>query len=99
LSGARQVAKLVEINGRHLDLRAGGNLLVATYQDRPGVMGTVGTLLGEAGVNIQAAQISQDLAGQAAVMVLRLDSAPGADLVDRIAAAVGAQRVRVVPAW
>ena len=58
LSGANQVAKLIEINDRHFDLRAEGDLLLVAYADRPGVMGTVGALLGDAGVNILAAQIS-----------------------------------------
>jgi D-3-phosphoglycerate dehydrogenase len=92
------VAKLVEVNGRHLDLRAAGDLLVATYADRPGVMGTVGTLLGEAGINILAAQISQDLAGEAAVMVLRTEGTPDPELTDRIARSIAAQTVRVIPA-
>ena len=48
LSGENQVAKLIEINSRHFDLRAEGNLLVVAYADRPGVMGTVGALLGQA---------------------------------------------------
>jgi D-3-phosphoglycerate dehydrogenase len=98
LSGERLVAKLVEVNGRHLDLRATGDLLVATYADRPGVMGTVGTLLGEAGINILAAQISQDLAGEAAVMVLRTEGIPDPELTDRIARSISAQTVRVIPA-
>jgi D-3-phosphoglycerate dehydrogenase len=98
LSGERQVAKLVEVNRRHLDLRAAGDLLVATYPDRPGVMGTVGSLLGAAGINILAAQISQDLAGEAAVMVLRTEGTPDQALADRIARSIAAQTVRVIPA-
>jgi len=34
-------------------------LLLLEYPDRPGVMGMVGTLLGEANVNIEAAQINK----------------------------------------
>ena len=71
VSGIAQVEKLVNINGRNFDLRAEGTVLLLEYPDRPGVMGTVGTLLGEAGVNIEAAQISQT--GDDAVMVLRVD--------------------------
>lgn len=98
LSGERQVPKLIEINERHFDLRAGGDLLVLAYQDRPGVMGRVGTLLGEAGVNIQAAQLSQELSGRSAIMVLRLDSPPSQDLLERIGSAVGARSIRAIPA-
>ena len=62
------------------------------YADRPGVMGTVGTLLGEADVNIEAAQISQELSGALAIMVLRVDASPDADLLERIGQAVDARR-------
>ncbi len=98
LSGERQVAKLVEINGRHFDLRAGGDLLVLAYQDKPGVMGRVGTLLGDAGINILAAQLSQEISERAAIMVLRVDAPPTADLMDRIGAAVPARSIRAIPA-
>lgn len=98
LSGERQVPKLIEINERHFDLRAAGDLMVLGYQDRPGVMGTVGTLLGEAGVNIQAAQLSQELSGRSAIMLLRLDSPPSPALLDRIGSAVGARSIRAIPA-
>jgi len=97
LSGENQVAKLIEINSRHFDLRAEGNLLVAAYADRPGVMGTIGALLGEAQVNIEAAQISQELDGHAAIMVLRVDGVPGQDLLDRIGEAVDASQIRAIP--
>lgn len=98
LSGPQQVAKLVEINGRHFDLRSEGDLIVLAYGDRPGVMGVVGGLLGDAGVNIQAAQLSQDRTERAAIMVLRVDRLPDADLVERIAEAVDATAVRAIPA-
>lgn len=98
LSGPRQVAKLVEVNGRHFDIRAEGNLIVLAYADRPGVMGKVGSLLGEAAVNIEAAQISQELTGRAAIMVLRVDGSPSSDLLDGIAAAVDANAIRAIPA-
>ena len=93
-----QVAKLIGINGRHFDLRAEGSLLVLAYADRPGVMGTVGALLGAAQVNIEAAQISQELSGRAAIMVLRVDRVPDQVLLDRIGDAVDASAIRAIPA-
>ncbi|MBM9468096.1 phosphoglycerate dehydrogenase [Nakamurella leprariae] len=98
LSGPLQVAKLVEINGRHFDLRAGGTLLLLAYVDRPGVMGTVGALLGDAGVNIEAAQISQELSGRDAIMVLRVDGMPSPELLEQIGQSVDASAVRAIPA-
>ena len=96
LSGAQQIEKLVEINGRHFDLRAAGNLLVVAYPDRPGVMGSVGVLLGNSDINIEAAQISQEMAGHASIMVLRLSALPPADLLADLSTAVAASAIRAI---
>ncbi len=96
LSGLDQVQKLVAVNGRHFDLRAEGSLLIVEYPDRPGVMGAVGTLLGSAGVNIAAAQISQTGDGSDAIMLLRVDQRVSDALLEPIGTAVGARVVRSV---
>jgi D-3-phosphoglycerate dehydrogenase len=96
VTGKGEVEKLVEVNGRHFDLRAEGDLLLLEYPDRPGIMGRVGTLLGEAGVNIEAAQISQTTDGADAVMLLRVDRGVDSHLLEPIGAAVGAKTVRSV---
>jgi D-3-phosphoglycerate dehydrogenase / 2-oxoglutarate reductase len=94
LTGPRQVEKLVEINGRHFDIRAEGFVLLLEYADRPGVMGTVGTLLGEVNVNIEAAQLSQTTEGDRAIMLLRVDQAVPAEVLATIAQAVNATLTR-----
>ncbi|MGH3926312.1 MAG: ACT domain-containing protein, partial [Pseudonocardiaceae bacterium] len=96
LSGPAQVQKLVEIDGRHFDMRAQGEAIFMEYPDRPGVMGTVGMLLGGAGVNIEAAQISQTTAGTDAIMMLRVDQSVPKDVLDAIGPSVGARTVRSV---
>ncbi len=98
LSGERQVAKLVEVNGRHFDLRASGDLVLIAYPDRPGVMGVVGRMLGDASINILAAQLSQELVEHAAIMVLRTEGLPDAGLLEQIGQAVNAQTIRAIPA-
>jgi D-3-phosphoglycerate dehydrogenase len=96
LTGLDGVQKVVEVNGRHFDLRAEGIVLLLEYPDRPGVMGTVGTLLGETGVNIEAAQISQTRDGADAIMLLRVDRQVSAEVLDPTGAAVGARLVRSI---
>jgi D-3-phosphoglycerate dehydrogenase / 2-oxoglutarate reductase len=96
LSGLQQVQKLVEINDRGFDLRAEGFVVVLEYQDRPGVMGTVGTLLGEVGVNIEAAQLSQTTDLTEATMLLRVDRPVDAEVLSSIGSAVGAKLVRSI---
>jgi D-3-phosphoglycerate dehydrogenase len=96
LTGKDGVEKLVEVNGRSFDLRAERTVLLLEYPDRPGIMGRVGTLLGEAGINIEAAQISQTTGGSDAVMLLRVDRPVDAHLLEPIGATVGAKVVRSV---
>ncbi|OZM81785.1 phosphoglycerate dehydrogenase [Pseudonocardia sp. MH-G8] len=96
LTGRAQVEKLVEVNGRHFDLRAEGEVLLLEYTDRPGVMGRVGSLLGEAAVNIEAAQISQTTDGTDAIMLLRVDRPVDPGVLEPIGASVGARTTRLI---
>jgi D-3-phosphoglycerate dehydrogenase len=96
LTGRSQVEKLVEVNGRHFDLRAEGDVLLLEYADRPGVMGRVGSLLGEAAVNIEAAQISQTTDGTDAIMLLRVDRPVDPGVLEPIGASVGARTTRLI---
>jgi D-3-phosphoglycerate dehydrogenase len=96
LTGPRHVEKLVGIDGYDVELPVSDHLLVLQYEDRPGVVGTLGQLLGAADVNIAGMQVSRDTRGGHALGVLTLDSAVPADVVDAIAAAIGARTARAV---
>ena len=96
ITGLAQVEKLVEVHGRSFDLRAEGVNLLLEYEDRPGVMGIVGTLLGKVGINVEAAQISQTSGGEDAVMLLRVDRPVDHSVRESIGAAVRASIIRTV---
>ena len=96
LSGPRQVEKLTEVDGFDVDLVPAEHLVFLRYVDRPGVVGTVGAALGEAQINIAGAQVSRTAQGGDALMALTVDDAVPADVLDRIATAIGAQSVRSV---
>ncbi len=96
LSGPQQVEKIVQINGRNLDLRAEGVNLIINYDDQPGALGKIGTLLGGAEVNILAAQLSQDADGQGATIMLRLDRNVPDDVLATIGRDVNAATLEVV---
>ncbi|MEH3132906.1 MAG: phosphoglycerate dehydrogenase [Mycolicibacterium neoaurum] len=96
LSGPQLVEKIVQINGRNLDLRAEGYNLIVNYTDQPGALGKIGTLLGGAEVNILAAQMSQDAGGDSATVMLRVDTDVPEDVRAAIASAVGATTLEVV---
>jgi D-3-phosphoglycerate dehydrogenase len=90
------VEKIVQINGRNFDLRAEGINLIINYIDRPGALGKIGTLLGASGVNIHAAQLSEDAEGPGATILLRVDRDVPPDVRAAISEAVGAKLLEVV---
>jgi D-3-phosphoglycerate dehydrogenase len=96
LSGPREAAKLTELDEFPLELDADGVLLFFRYSDRPGVVGIIGTLLGEAGVNIAAMQVARRTAGGEALMTLTVDTPVAPDLLARAADAIGATAASTV---
>lgn len=92
LTGLDQVEKIIRINGRGFDIRAEGVNVLISYADAPGALGKVGTVLGDAGVDIQAAGLSHDAEGDGATIILRLAERIPAELLDRLGAAVSASR-------
>jgi D-3-phosphoglycerate dehydrogenase len=77
---------LVNALGFELDLELAPLLVLIRYDDVPGVIGRIGTLFGEAGVNIANMTVSRTRRGDKALMVLSVDSAPPPDLIERIRA-------------
>jgi D-3-phosphoglycerate dehydrogenase len=88
--GVREQLKLTELDGFDLELDADGILLFFRYSDRPGVVGTIGTILGETGVNIAAMQVARREAGGEALMTLTVDSSVTAELLTAAASSIGA---------
>lgn len=82
--------RLTRVDGFDLELAADGVLLFFRYLDRPGVVGTVGTILGGAGLNIAAMQVARRSAGGEALMTLTVDSNVPADTLTKTAEAIGA---------
>src|SRR6266404_4305390 len=77
---------LVNALGFDLEIELSPLMVLFRYDDVPGVIGRVGTLFGEAGVNIANMTVSRSRRGGKALMVLSVDSAPPAELVERIRA-------------
>ncbi|MBU6279900.1 MAG: phosphoglycerate dehydrogenase [Actinomycetales bacterium] len=95
VTGPRNVAKVVEVDGFDVDVPVSEHMLVLRYDDRPGVVAIVGTVLGEAQINIGGMQVSPGANGDA-LIVLTVDSAVGQQEVDRIADRIKARSARAV---
>jgi D-3-phosphoglycerate dehydrogenase len=96
LSGPRHIEKLTEIDGFDVDALPTAHMAFLRYDDRPGVVGIVGQVLGDAAVNIAAMQVSRREAGGEALMVLTVDSAIPAEALSEIAQNIGATSARTV---
>jgi D-3-phosphoglycerate dehydrogenase len=77
---------LVSALGFELDLELAPLLVLFRYDDIPGVIGRVGTMFGNAGVNIAHMTVSRSRRGGKALMVLTVDSMPPPELVEHIRA-------------
>jgi D-3-phosphoglycerate dehydrogenase len=86
---------LVNALGFEVDFELAPLLVLLRYDDVPGVIGRVGTLFGDAGINIAHMTVSRNNRGGKALMVLSVDTAPPPALVERLRAG-GFDDARVV---
>jgi D-3-phosphoglycerate dehydrogenase len=88
--------RLVQLQGHRLEAYLDGTLLVFTHQDVPGIIGRVGTIFGELGINIAQMTVGRATPGGDAIGVLSLDSIPSAEAVAALLACPGIRSARVV---
>jgi D-3-phosphoglycerate dehydrogenase / 2-oxoglutarate reductase len=96
LTGPKQIEKLVAVNGYDIEIPISDHLLVISYQDRPGVIGTLGRILGENGTNIAGMQVSRNVEGGQALSLLTVDSSVPQPVLDVIKSEIGASMAREV---
>jgi D-3-phosphoglycerate dehydrogenase len=88
---------LVRIDGYSVDLVPRGDyVLLSRHVDRPGIVGMVGTLLGEADVNISSMQLGRQRPRGEALMALTVDEPIPPEVLERIRAVTGVAQIRVV---
>lgn len=88
--------RLTEVWNTPVDVEPTTNMAFFRYRDRPGVVGTVGTVLGEAGVNIAAAQVGRSEVAGEAIMALSLDDMVPAGVMDELVERIGATEGRAI---
>ncbi len=96
LVGKRNAERLVSVYDFDVDMAPAEHLAFFLYEDRPGVIGTVGTVLGEAGINIASMEVGRKEAGGLALMGLAVDSPIPEPALERIVQAVGTKTARSI---
>lgn len=84
--GAKNDPRIVRVNSRPVEVTPNGVVLLLENHDVPGIVGKVGTILGEHSVNIASMSLSRTEAGGTALTLLNLDSAPGHDVLKSLLA-------------
>ncbi len=79
--GARTEGRIVLVDGHAVEVPPASNMLVVRNDDRPGMIGVVGTVLGEAGVSISSMAVGPSRTESTALMVLSCDRRPSDEVV------------------
>jgi len=76
--------RIIEIDGFNVEMTPRGAVLVIFNEDRPGVIGAVGTICGRHNINICTMGVGQKPAEQKAILAVSLDKEPGAKVIEEI---------------
>jgi D-3-phosphoglycerate dehydrogenase len=88
--------RIAEVNGFMFDVIPTPYMLIAENIDQPGMIGKIGTMLGQNNINIATMQVSRNVQGQKAMMFLTIDSEPTNGDLDNIATVDGIQKIQFV---
>jgi D-3-phosphoglycerate dehydrogenase len=83
---------VVEIKGIDIDAELGPYMLYVTNADKPGFIGRLGTVLGDAGINIATFHLGRAARGEDAICLVEVDSAIPADVAAKVQAIPGVRQ-------
>ncbi|WP_232696282.1 phosphoglycerate dehydrogenase [Brevibacillus daliensis] len=76
--------RIVKIDQSTIDVQPAGNLLYVQHNDRPGVIGYVGSILGKNNINIATMQVGRKDIGGDAIMMLTVDKQVNSKILDEL---------------
>ncbi len=92
----RNIPRIVRLDGFRFDAAPEGHLLLVANDDRPGVVGNVGTLLGRHQVNIAHMSLGRDRVGGQAIAIIEIDTPLPEAVAEELRSYPGILRVRTV---
>lgn len=98
LTGPRTEPHLVLVDGFAIEVPPSPHMVVVRNDDRPGMIGLVGTIVGDAGVSISSMAVSPSGADQTAMMVLTTDATLDEEALARLRSAPGIRDVHLIEA-
>ncbi len=88
--------RIVQVDNYRMDVRPEGQILVLESQDVPGLLGKMGTVLGDAGINIAAMRFGRTKPGGQTLTFIKVDSTVPESVIEEILAFPPIERVRQV---
>jgi D-3-phosphoglycerate dehydrogenase len=98
LYGKQDAPRIVAIDDHIVDIAPSSHMLVVTNNDTPGMVGIVGTILGDGGINIKELDLGTSPTGDAALMVLSTSTPVPPPAVEQLRSQpgiVGAQAIEL----
>jgi D-3-phosphoglycerate dehydrogenase len=96
LIGKKNAERVTQVWDFDVEIGPAEHMVFFVYQDRPGIIGLVGTILGEHGLNIATMEVGRKSEGGDALMGLTVDSPVPPDVLERIGREIGASRLRAL---
>jgi len=93
---SKDLLRIVRIDEFDLDINPSGYILICTHEDKPGMVGKIGTVLGEEKINIAGLQLSRRKKGETNLTVLNVDSPPQNSTIKKLTAIEGIKDVRLI---
>ncbi|MDR0198869.1 MAG: phosphoglycerate dehydrogenase [Methanomassiliicoccaceae archaeon] len=91
-----QTPRLIGIDNHCFEIPMDTDLLFAKYNDRPGVIGSVGKILGENNINIGQMTVGRDVSKGMAIMLMGVDHEVPAELIKKISDATGFDETKFI---
>lgn len=88
--------RIVNINGLNVDIEPKGHKLFINNTDKPGVIGVLGTILGDASINIAGMNVGRKESGKQAITVLEIDGEVSSEVFAKISNVAGVEKVKNV---
>jgi D-3-phosphoglycerate dehydrogenase len=79
-----KLPRIVNIDGYALEVVPRGNMIFFTNNDRPGVIGAIGSVLGKSSVNIAGMHLGREHEGGKALALLLVDNRVGGDVIEQL---------------
>jgi len=86
--------RFIQIKGINIDAEIGAHMLYTTNNDEPGIIGTLGQMMGENGVNIANFTLGRSAAGGEAIALLYVDAPVDGDVIKKLESTGKFQQVR-----